>query len=87
MKTEIENLLAIYPELEYEDGFLYPNKDDDGYISKEADSLIAEFFEGREIPENPNEYDPEKMNYIPVSGLEYIKYRFNNDFNLALQEI
>lgn len=92
MKTEIEKLLKQYPDLQYEDGFLYADKDDDGYLHDkgvplDGKHLISEFYEGREIPENVDEVDPEKMNYIPASGMEYVKYMFNGDFNKALKSI
>lgn len=90
MKTEIELLKKQHPNLEYEDGYLYA--DGDGYLHDkgvplDGKHLISEFFEGREIPENIDELDPEKMNYIPASGREYVKYMFNGDYSQALKGV
>lgn len=92
MKTEIEILKEQYPNLQYEDGYLYADKEDDGYlhwkgVPLDGKHLISEFFEGREIPQNVDEVDPEKMNYIPASGRQYIKYQYNDNYSEALKYI
>lgn len=92
MKIFIETLKEQHPNLQYEDGFLYTDPDNDGYmihngVALDGKYLISEFFEGRELPENPNEVDPTKMNYTPVSGREYIKVIYRDDFQEALKEI
>lgn len=92
MKTEIEKLKEQYPELNYEDGYLYATPDDEGYLHDkgvplDGKHLIEEFFENREMPENPNENNPEKENYIPVSGRRYIHYYYNGDYSEALKEV
>lgn len=92
MKLEIERLIAQYPELNYEDGYLYATPDDEGYLHDkgvplDGKHLISEYFEGNEICINPEEPDPTKEEYAPASGKANIDYWHNGDFNKALRSI
>lgn len=93
MKTLLETLLELYPNLEYEDGFLYPDFDEDGYLTDEdgksldGTAIVEEHFEGKEICTNPMEPDPRKEIYAPASGKENIEYWHSGDYNKALKSI
>lgn len=92
MKTYIEDLKEIFPDLSYEDGYLFHNEKAlekcDPYITEiDAKNLIADYYEGRELCDNPNEPDPTKEVYVPVDGHTYIKYRFAGDYSEALNSI
>lgn len=93
MKTLLETLLVLYPTLEYEDGFLYPDSEAEGYLTDEdgkaldGTTIVEEYFEGKEICTNPMESDPTKEVYAPASGKEYIEYWHSNDYNTALKSI
>lgn len=91
--TELTTLLTKYPNLEYEDGFFYPDSEDDGYILDDkgkpldAKSFIEEYFEGEEVCTNPNEPDPCKEEVEKVTGEQYVRYVFDSDYSKAFKEI
>lgn len=94
----IAELKVQYPNLTYEDGYLYENTEDEHYMAffnkdkmqiepYDANSLLEDHYEGYTIITNPNESDPRKEEESPVSGSEYIRIMFNGDYNLALKNI
>lgn len=93
MKTLLETLKKLYPTLEYEDGFLYPDSESEGYLTdedgnpKDGTAIIEEYFEGHDICTNPMEYDPTKEVYAPASGKENIEYWHSGDYNKALKSL
>lgn len=93
MKTEIEKLIEQYPELMYEDGYLYPNPDDDGYLHEngvplDGKHLIAEYFEGWSLMLPSGDGDPIKEREHIATGREFIKESyFENDYSEALKYI
>lgn len=88
--TEITTLLAKYPNLEYEDGFFYPDSEDDGFITNRsgvplnARELIENFWEGESIT-LPNNGDPREDKEQVVTGKEYVAYVFQGDYEAAFK--
>lgn len=93
MKTEIEKLLITYPDLEYEDGYLYAHPDEEGYLYNnsgvplDGKHLIEEAYEGRDIPSWRTNSNPMQQDYVPGTGREYIEYAFEGDYSKALKSL
>lgn len=92
MKTLLEKLLETYPNLQYEDGYLYKDTEIDGtlhdnFIALDGKRLIEDHFEGHDICTNPEEPDPTKEIYAPASGREVINYWYNGDYNKAIKSL
>ena len=92
--TQLEELKKEYPDLRYDDGWFFLNEKDleefDPIIEDlggSPENLIADHYEGMELCDNPNEPDPTKQTYSPVSGHVYIKYQFGGDYQQAFQNI
>ena len=95
MKTYIEELKTIFPNIVYDDGQLFLDNED--WIENvplsindkplNADSLISEYFDDWEIFDNPNEDDPVKEKMAQVNGHSYIKHRFDGDYKEAFKNI
>jgi len=94
----IEDLKSENPNITYEDGYLYEDRETEymmSFYNKEkmqiepydANSLLEDHYDGYTIITNPNEPDPSKEEETPVSGSEYIRIMFNDDYNLALKNI
>lgn len=86
--TEIEKLKEDNQGLEF-DGvalWLYTSDGNVELISDNAFELIEEYYEGEEVCDNPND-DPEKHTYSKVSGVDFIKYNFDSDYQLAFKKI
>lgn len=93
METTLETLKKLYPHLEYEDGFLYPGSEAEGYLRDEdgkaldGTAILEDHFDQHDICTNPMESDPTKEVYAPASGKENIEYWHNNDYNAALKSV
>lgn len=92
MKTELEKLIEQHPNLEYEDGYFYKDSEDDGYLtdadgkSLDAVGLINDYFDGYSIT-LPNNGDPREDIREEVSGWEYVRHTFEEDYNKAWEAI
>lgn len=86
----LQDLITKYPNLEYEDGFFYPDSEDDAYITDDkgmplnADEVIASFWEGESIT-LPNGGDPREDKEQVVTGKEYVAYVFQDDYEAAFK--
>jgi hypothetical protein len=61
--------------------------DNEIIIASNAKYFIQGYFEGRRVVSPSSDWDPQKETMIRVSGAEYVKYVFANDYDLALVEI
>ena len=88
--TQLEELKKEFNGLVYDDGDFFTNFQDyiaSVPITQNANNIIADHYEGMELCDNPNEPDPTKQTYSPVSGHVYIKYQFGGDYAEAFQNI
>ena len=94
--TQLEKLKSEFPNLVVDDGCFFANYEDwsvdypltvtpDSSVVLNAELIIEDHYENREILSNPEDKDPEKEIYKEVSGNEYIQREFGGSYSKAFK--
>lgn len=89
MKSDLENLKQLYPNMDYANGMLFKSKKHSSalYTEEETTAMIIEHYEGQTITVAHPSGDPQLEEFKEVNGVEYIEHTFNGNLEEAYKSI
>lgn len=96
--TELEKIKEEYPNVCYAESCFFENHEEwindnpltvtpSSFIVIDANAVINDHFEGRDVLINPDERNPENQVYAPISGREYVKQEYAGNYFKAFSSI